>query len=112
MEMFIVIITITGAIISLIGFLIGIEVFMKSSGKLRLSSLFLILTILLLSMRSVGVFVGTTGAVIGFNELSFFKFYNVSVEITNIIFIILITLSLFFMKRMINEVENGYKRKK
>ena len=105
-----IIVIILGTIFSLIGLIFGIEIFMKSSRKLKLSSLFLIITIGILLIRDIGVFVGVTGAVNGLNNASFFNSYNIFVEQIYLVLIILITLSLFFMKKMINEVENSSKK--
>ena len=111
------IINIFGLLISLVGIFIGLVVASKCSGKLKISIILLDLVIAILFFSQVsqlGFFLNImTGSFLGAEKnINYVPKSNEFFAIINTIIIILTVLSLFFMKKMIDDIEKASKYKR
>lgn len=102
-----------GLLISLVGIFIALIVALKCSGKLKISIIFLALVMAILFVSQLGFFLNIiTGSFLGAREiLNYVPESNKFLAVTNALITILMVLSLFFMKRMIDDVEKNSKYK-
>ena len=102
------IISLIGLLLALVSIVFGILIAARSSGKFKISLIFLVVSIVVFVIHEAGLILSITGSAIGTNNFTnIIKSENFD-SVIHIIIILLIFSSLFSMKKMINDIDSRY----